>query len=48
MRASAGLDRRRRIGTAIAAILMATGGLLLAWSVGVLANPGLTDVVMQP
>ena len=47
-RASARLDRRRRIGTAIAAILMAGGGLLLAWSVGVLANPGLTDVVMQP
>ena len=29
-------------------MLLAGGGLLLAWSVGVLANPGLTDVVMQP
>ena len=47
-RASSRLDRRRRIGTALAAMLMAGGGLLLAWSVGVLANPGLTDVVMQP
>ena len=47
-RASARLDRRRRIGTALAAMLLAGGGLLLAWSVGVLANPGLTDVVMQP
>jgi 3',5'-cyclic AMP phosphodiesterase CpdA len=46
--ASAQLDRRRRIGTAMAAMLMAGGGLLLAWSVGVLANPGLSDVVMQP
>jgi 3',5'-cyclic AMP phosphodiesterase CpdA len=46
--ASAQLDRRRRIGTALAAMLMAGGGILLAWSVGVLANPGLADVVMQP
>ena len=47
-RASARLDRRRRIGTVLAAILLAGAGLLLSWSVGVLANPGLTDVVMQP
>jgi 3',5'-cyclic AMP phosphodiesterase CpdA len=46
--ASARLDRRRRIGTALAAVVMAGGGILLAWSVGVLANPGLSDVVMQP
>ena len=41
-RASARLDRRRRIGTVLAAMLLAGGGLLLAWSVGVLANPGLS------
>jgi predicted MPP superfamily phosphohydrolase len=46
--ASAALDRRRRAGTVLAAMLMAGGGLLLAFSVGVLANPGITDVVMQP
>ncbi len=46
--ASAVLDRRRRIGTGLAAMLLAGGGLLLAWSVGVLAEPGLTEVVMQP
>jgi 3',5'-cyclic AMP phosphodiesterase CpdA len=47
-RASAELDRRRRIGTVLAALLLASGGLLLSWSVGVLAHPGLADVVMQP
>ena len=47
-RASAQLDRRRRIGTVLAAMLLAGGGLLLALSVGVLASPGLADVVMQP
>jgi len=47
-RASAQLDRRRRIGTVLAALLLASGGLLLSWSVGVLAHPGLADVVMQP
>jgi 3',5'-cyclic AMP phosphodiesterase CpdA len=46
--ASASLDRRRRLGTVLAAALMAGGGLLLAYSVGVLASPGLADVVMQP
>jgi len=46
--ASAQLDRRRLIGTVLAALLLASGGLLLAWSVGVLAHPGLADVVMQP
>jgi 3',5'-cyclic AMP phosphodiesterase CpdA len=47
-RASASLDRRRRIGTVLAALLMASGGLLLAWSVEALANPGLADVVKHP
>jgi 3',5'-cyclic AMP phosphodiesterase CpdA len=47
-RASASLDRRRRIGTIFAAILLAGGGIFLALSVGVLASPGLADVVMQP
>ena len=47
-RASERLDRRRRIGTVLAAMLMAGGGLLLAWSVGVLADPGFADVIMQP
>jgi len=46
--ASARLDRRRRIGTVLAAMLMAGGGLLLVWSVGVLADPGFADVIMQP
>jgi 3',5'-cyclic AMP phosphodiesterase CpdA len=47
-RASAALDRRRRIGAVLAAMLLAGGGLLLVWRVGVLANPGFADVVMQP
>ena len=47
-RASERLDRRRRIGTVLAAMLMAGGGLLLAWSVDVLADPGFADVIMQP
>jgi len=46
--ASALLDRRRRVGTGLAAMLLAGGGLLLTWGVGVVANPGLADVVMQP
>jgi 3',5'-cyclic AMP phosphodiesterase CpdA len=46
--ASSRLDRRRRLGTVLAATLLAGGGLLLAWSVGVLASPGLAEVVMQP
>jgi 3',5'-cyclic AMP phosphodiesterase CpdA len=48
MGASSQLDRRRRLGSALAAILMASAGLLLVWSAGVLAHPGLADVVMQP
>jgi 3',5'-cyclic AMP phosphodiesterase CpdA len=48
MGASSQLDRRRRLGTVLAAMLMAGGGLLLAWRVGVMATPGLADVVMQP
>jgi 3',5'-cyclic AMP phosphodiesterase CpdA len=47
-RASSRLDRRRRLGGTLAAMMLAGGGVLLAWSVGVLANPGLADVVMQP
>jgi 3',5'-cyclic AMP phosphodiesterase CpdA len=46
--ASARLDFRRRLGTALAAVLLACGGLLLAWSVEALAHPGFADVVMQP
>jgi 3',5'-cyclic AMP phosphodiesterase CpdA len=45
---SARLDFRRRLGTALAAVLLACGGLLLAWSVEALAHPGFADVVMQP
>jgi 3',5'-cyclic AMP phosphodiesterase CpdA len=47
-RASEQLDRRRRLGTVLAAMLLAGGGLLLALSVELLAIPGLADVVMQP
>jgi 3',5'-cyclic AMP phosphodiesterase CpdA len=47
-RASVELDRRRRLGTVLAAMLLAGGGVLLAWSIGVMANPGVADVVMQP
>jgi 3',5'-cyclic AMP phosphodiesterase CpdA len=47
-RASAELDRRRRIGTVLAAIVMGGAGVLLAYAVGVLADPGLAGVVMQP
>src|SRR5262249_28334735 len=46
--ASADLDRRRRLGTIIAAMLLAGGGVLLAMSVGVLKSHGLADVVMNP
>jgi 3',5'-cyclic AMP phosphodiesterase CpdA len=45
---SAGLDGRRRIATVLAATLLAGSGFALAWSVGVLAHPGLADVVRQP
>ena len=48
IRASAQLDLRRRLGTVLAALLLAGGGLALALSVGLLARHGLTDVVMQP
>ena len=47
-RASAELDRRRRLGTLIATALLAGGSLLLAVSVGVLAHPRLTDLMTQP
>jgi predicted phosphodiesterase len=47
-RASDELDRRRRLGTLIAAMLLAGGSLVLAVSVGVLAHPSLTDLMTQP
>ena len=47
-RASAELDRRRRIGTVLAALLLAGASLLLAVSIEVLASPAISDVVMQP
>jgi 3',5'-cyclic AMP phosphodiesterase CpdA len=47
-RASAELDRRRRLGTVLAALLLAGASLLLAVSVGVGASPAISDVVMQP
>jgi 3',5'-cyclic AMP phosphodiesterase CpdA len=47
-RASAELDRRRRLGTVLAAILLAGGSLLVTWSIGVLARPPIGDVVLQP
>ena len=46
--ASANLDRRRRLGTVLAALILAGGGLALALSVGLLASPRLADVVLQP
>ena len=46
--ASAQLDRRRRLATVLAALLLAGGGVILAMSLGFLANPGLSDVVIQP
>ena len=47
-RASDELDRRRRLGTVLAAVVLAGGSLLLAVSVGVRAQPRLSDVVAQP
>jgi 3',5'-cyclic AMP phosphodiesterase CpdA len=47
-RASVDLDRRRRLGTVLAAMLLAGGSLLLATSIGVLARPAIADVVLQP
>ena len=47
-RASVELDRRRRLGTVLAAILLAGGGLLVTWSIGVLARPAIGDVILQP
>ena len=47
-RASVELDRRRRFGTVLAAILLAGGSLLVTWSIGVLARPAISDVVLQP
>jgi 3',5'-cyclic AMP phosphodiesterase CpdA len=47
-RASAQLDRRRRVGTTLAALLLASGGLFLAVRGGFLASPGLDEVVRQP
>jgi len=46
--ASSRLDRRRRLGTVLAAMLTAGAGMFLALRVGILANPGFTDVVTQP
>jgi 3',5'-cyclic AMP phosphodiesterase CpdA len=47
-RASVELDRRRRLATVFAAILLAGSSLLLAASIGVLASPAIGDVVLQP
>jgi len=47
-RASEQLDRRRRLGTLVAAALLAGGSLLLAVSVGVLAHPSLADLMTEP
>jgi 3',5'-cyclic AMP phosphodiesterase CpdA len=47
-RASDELDRRRRLGVALAALLLGGGSLMVAVSVGVLARPGLGDVITQP
>lgn len=46
--ASARLDRRRRLGTIIASLLLAGSGLALALSVGVLTNPVLADLLARP
>jgi 3',5'-cyclic AMP phosphodiesterase CpdA len=47
-RASVDLDRRRRLGTVLAAIVLAGGSLLLATSIELLASPSIGDVVLQP
>jgi hypothetical protein len=47
-RASDDVDRRRRLGTLIAASLLAGGSLLLAVRVGLLARPRLADLMIQP
>lgn len=47
-RASVDLDRRRRLGSVLAAMLLAGGSLLLAASIGAFANPAIGDVVLQP
>jgi 3',5'-cyclic AMP phosphodiesterase CpdA len=47
-RASAELDRRRRVGTLTAAILLASASLVVTISIGVLASPTLTDLMTQP
>ena len=47
-RASDELDRRRRLGTLIAAMLLAGGSLLIAVRVGVLRRPALADMIVQP
>src|SRR5262245_38652366 len=47
-RASDDLDRRRRLGTLIAAMLLAGGSLLVAVRVGVLKRPQLEDLMLQP
>src|SRR5262245_5704736 len=47
-RASGELDRRRRIGTLIAGMLLAGGSLLVAVRVGALERPALVDVMQQP
>lgn len=46
--ASARLDRRRRLGTITASLLLAGSGLVLVLSVGVLTNPGLADLLARP
>jgi hypothetical protein len=46
--ASDDLDRRRRLGSLIAAMLLAGGGLLIAVLVGLPEHPELQDVVLQP
>jgi 3',5'-cyclic AMP phosphodiesterase CpdA len=48
MGASSRLDRRRQLGTVLAAVLLAGGGLLLAGSVGMLAPPALRAAMVQP
>jgi 3',5'-cyclic AMP phosphodiesterase CpdA len=46
--ASARLDRRRRLGTLVAAILLAGGSLLLAVRVELLVHPNLNELMTQP